>query len=148
MINLVKFYLSFRLPSHKSTVTSFFKTFRPAAMPLTSEEFERLADDIFTRRSAKLRLRMRNRRFRSGLGISSHVCSWYWNRLEEERLLPTGFQPKHFIWTLLFMKLYCAESVNAAICGCDEKTFRKWSWLGMQAIGELELVSTLGICKN
>jgi len=111
-------------------------------MPLTSEEFEKLADDIFMQRSAKLRLRMHNRRFRSGLGISSHVCSWYWNRLEEECLLPTGFQPKHFIWTLLFMKLYCAESVNAAICGCDEKTFRKWSWLGMQAIGDLELVST------
>jgi len=110
---------------HKSTIASVLKTYFPASMPLTSEEFEKLADDIFMQRSAKLRLRMHNRRFRSGLGISSHVCSWYWNRLEEECLLPTSFQPKHFIWTLLFMKLYCAESVNATICGCNKKKLPK-----------------------
>jgi len=116
-------------------------------MPLTSDEFERLADEVFLRRSPALRVRMKNTRFRAGLGVSPYVCSWYWNQLEKEDLLPPGFKPKHFIWTLLFLKLYCSESVHATLCGCDEKTFRKWTWLGVKALGHLEVVSVGILCK-
>jgi len=116
-------------------------------MPLTSDEFERLADEVFLRWSPALRVRMRNTRFRAGLGVSPYVCSWYWNQLEKEDLLPPGFKPKHFIWTLLFLKLYCSESVHATLCGCDEKTFRKWTWLGVTVLGHLEVVSVQTIVK-
>ncbi len=111
-------------------------------MPLSKEDFELLADEtILHRRGRQLRRRLRNRRFRAGLGVSSYVCSWYWNQLEKQKLLPKGFQPKHFLWTLLFLKLYSSESVHASICDCDETTFRKWVWIGLKVIGDLDLVS-------
>jgi len=75
---------------HKSTVASVLKTYFPASMPLTSEEFEMLANDIFTCCPAKLHLRMHNRRFHSGLGISLHVCSWYCKKIIMFSLIYVG----------------------------------------------------------
>jgi len=111
-------------------------------MPVSSDEFQKLANEVLNRRSSKSRLRKYYRRFRAAMGISPDLCSWYWNQLEKEKLVPTGFLPKHFLWTLLFLKLYCSETINACICDCDKKTFRKWSWIGIKAIVDLDLVST------
>jgi hypothetical protein len=38
-----------------------------------------------------------------------------------------GASPVHLLWTLMFMKLYYADEVNAFIAQVDENTFRKWS---------------------
>jgi hypothetical protein len=39
----------------------------------------------------------------------------------------------------MFMKLYCSETVHCIIAGgeVDEKTFRKWSWIFVDAIAAL-----------
>jgi hypothetical protein len=107
-------------------------------MQLSSTDFEELADDMLLRRSRAIR--NMNRRFRSTMGVSSSICSWYWNQLDKRFLIPAGFLPKHFLWTLLFLKLYCSETVNALLCDCDEKTFRKWTWIGIGLIGDLDMV--------
>jgi len=129
--------------SHKiALIIIIYKRRIQSIMPLTKEDFEALADAVILhRRGRALQRRFRNRRFRAGLGVSSYVCSWYWNQLEKEKLLPKGFLPKHFLWTLLFLKIYASEHVHAAMCGCDETTFRKWVWIGLKVIGDLELVS-------
>ena len=44
------------------------------------------------------------------------------------------------MWALLFLKLYEIEPVNASLVRCDEKTFRKWSWLFVEAIGDLDYI--------
>jgi hypothetical protein len=42
------------------------------------------------------------------------------------------------LWALLLLKLYLPENVNAAMTGPDEKTFRKWSWLVVGLISDIE----------
>ena len=49
------------------------------------------------------------------------------------------------LWTLAFMKLYDSEAVLAAICRCDEKTFRKWVWQGVDVLGDLDLVRHVNV---
>lgn len=67
--------------------------------------------------------------------------------MDEDAKLPKKARPEHLLWTLLFMKLYSAENVLAPMCGCDEKTFRKWVRLMMAAIGSLDdVVRTLSVC--
>ena len=59
--------------------------------------------------------------------------------------MPNGAQPYHLLWGLMFMKLYCAEAVNASMAGgVDVKTFRKWSWLFAEAIAVLHY-SVVGV---
>jgi len=38
----------------------------------------------------------------------------------------------------MFLKLYNIEAINASIAGCDEKTFRYWSWTLVHVIAMLE----------
>jgi hypothetical protein len=40
----------------------------------------------------------------------------------------------------MFLKVYACERVFQALTGVDEKTFRKWAWLYVHAIGSLEVV--------
>ena len=41
----------------------------------------------------------------------------------------------------MFIKQYNKESTYASICGCTEKTFRKWVWIYLKVISRLDLVS-------
>jgi len=36
--------------------------------------------------------------------------------------------PEHLLWTLMFLKIYMPYRAFAALVGCDEKTFQKWTW--------------------
>jgi hypothetical protein len=100
---------------------------------------ERLAERI-TRKSPALSRRTAERRFKSAFGVSSYVCHALWNMLVDQSL-PKSATPIHLLWTLCFMKLYTAESVLASLCGCDEKTLRKWVWTMVEQLAKLELVS-------
>ena len=80
----------------------------------------------------------RLRRFRKIFGISAVTCSQVWKLCVPE--LPQGAGPLHLLWTLYFLKQYGVEEVNSAFAQCDEKTFRKWCWIMIQALAELELV--------
>lgn len=62
--------------------------------------------------------------------------------------MPKGVQPKHLLWGLLFLTTYDTEENLAQRVGnVDEKTFRKWSRLFVDAISylECEVVSSLSI---
>lgn len=83
------------------------------------------------------------RKYRTFYGVSPEVCSMLWNRILQK---PSGAQPKHLLWSLLFLKNYNKEHVNAALVLADEKTFRLWSWRFVTLISQLEVVSSKEIC--
>ncbi len=79
------------------------------------------------------------RRFRATFGQSPIICSIIWDKIEEARqTMPQGAKTIHLLWAMMFVKLYCCEEVNASLAGCHEKTFRKWCWLFVFAISDLE----------
>jgi hypothetical protein len=83
--------------------------------------------------------RTKARRYKALFGVSAATCSRLWALVKPS--LPSSAGPRHLLWTLYFLKQYGHEEVNAAFCQCDEKTFRKWSWMVMQVLADLELVS-------
>lgn len=78
------------------------------------------------------------RKFKCFYGISPNVCAILWKKIKDK---PPTAEPRHFLWSLLFLKQYNKEHVNAAIVGVDEKTFRKWSWTFIYLLAELNVVS-------
>ena len=75
------------------------------------------------------------RNFRSFFGVSSRTCADAWARVRDQS--PAKFTRSHFLWGLMLMKVYAAESVLAALAGTTRKTFRKWSKIAVQLIADL-----------
>merc|ERR1712176_207418 len=64
-----------------------------------------------------------------------------WVMMVENDVLPLGGIFDHFLWALLFMKLYPEnESDLCGKLGCSEKTARKYIWPMIDAISELGYV--------
>lgn len=53
-----------------------------------------------------------------------------------------GADPKHMLWGLLFMKVYSTEEAHSTVCGISRNTFRKWSWLMLNLISGIKIVSS------
>jgi hypothetical protein len=66
------------------------------------------------------------RRFREFFGVSPLVCQEIWYKVLNQ--LPSGAKAKHLLWTLFFLKR------------SDEKSFRKWTWIFIDLISDLEVV--------
>jgi hypothetical protein len=87
----------------------------------------------------------RKRRFKKIFGVSASVCAKLWILLAAH--LGRDSRPVHLLWTLFFLKHYSVEEVNSAFAQCNEKTYRKWTWLMVEELAKLELVSgTVGCC--
>lgn len=80
----------------------------------------------------------KTRRFKSYFGVTPHVCSIVWKKIRPEA--PIDFQPKHLLWGLLFLKQYTDEHNRHGILGADEKTIRKWSWVAVKLMSNLNVV--------
>ena len=80
-----------------------------------------------------------DRRFRSLFGVSPVGCGEIWIRISP--MLPGSGQPKHLLWSLLFMKTYYTEHTLRVITGADEKTQRKWIWICIKLIAAMDIVS-------
>lgn len=89
--------------------------------------------------------RGKKRSWRAVFGIGPKVMVRSWNLLlenpsEEFQAALQGKppNPEHFLWALIFMKVYGNETTNARIAGnvCED-TFRKWSLLYAREIGSL-----------
>lgn len=78
-----------------------------------------------------------HRKFRSFFGVSPNVCAELWCLIQNK---PINSKPKHLLWSLLFLKCYNVEHVNASIVEADEKTFRKWTWFFISALVNLKIV--------
>jgi hypothetical protein len=83
------------------------------------------------------------RQFASLFGCTPAVASALWNRIDkkkEEIGVHCDFTPTKLLWTLCFLKIYTSETVLSVICGCTEKTLRKWVWKGIDILADLDLV--------
>ena len=92
-----------------------------------------------------------DRDFREYFGCGPLVALSLWNLLATMDMVPSGGTLEHFMWTLMFLKLYTKESPLCNLAGgVDRKTFSKWVWLFIFAISGLEstVVSILTICCN
>jgi hypothetical protein len=81
------------------------------------------------------------RRFRAHFGVSPLVCAHVWCALGP--YLPARSDHRHLLFALLFLNAYQNEHVNAALCGVDEKTFRKYQWMYVELLAtKLNVVSS------
>ena len=83
------------------------------------------------------------RRFKSVFGVSPAVFAVLWENLNGTR--PLESMPRHLLWSLLFRKVYATEGINSSIAGVDEKTFRKWTWVFIDILSRMNVVSYLFI---
>lgn len=74
-------------------------------------------------------------------GVTPEVSSIIWEKLKDE--LPEGSEPKHLLWSLLFLKQYCDEHNRRSILGADEKTIRKWTWVLVELLYKINVVLLL-----
>ena len=89
--------------------------------------------------------------FRSFFGCSVAVFLSLWSLLGTTDTIPEGGTITHLLWTLLFLKVYSnAKSLCALVGGVDPETFRKWTWLFIPAIANLEplVVSGATCCER
>ena len=86
-----------------------------------------------------------DRQFRASFGTHPLLCHQIWNLINNGLMCTSNncARPKHLLWALLFLKQYNTTEINSALVGEDEKTFRKWSWIVINSIAELDLVSTV-----
>lgn len=77
------------------------------------------------------------RKFRTFYGVSPEICALLWNQIGNK---PSGSEPKHLLWCMLFLKTYNKEHINAAIVNVDEKTFRLWTWRFVELLAQLNVV--------
>jgi hypothetical protein len=78
------------------------------------------------------------RKFRAFFGTSSLVCVAVWDFLLVQR--PRKSTPEHLLWALLLLRRYTIESVNAALVGVSEKTFRKWAHTFIHLLSNLPVI--------
>lgn len=83
------------------------------------------------------------RRFKSFFGVTPYVCSLIWDKIKND--VPNGGDPKHLLWCLNFLKQNSVEHYRRAIFYADEKTIRKWSWLFVELLSNLDVVTLIFI---
>jgi len=67
------------------------------------------------------------RMFRATLGVSFPTASELWNRLDPKNKISARAEPKHLLWTFVFLKVNKTEPVHLKITGCKSRdTFRQW----------------------
>lgn len=77
------------------------------------------------------------RRYKSMFGVSPSICFKIWKLLE----IPPSIKPIHLLWTLNFLKQYNTEHTSKAIFKINEKTYRKYVWIIVEALAEINVVS-------
>lgn len=112
------------------------------ASVISEDTFIHLATSLVSNLSFSYSPSVRDRRFRAHFGTSAEICSKLWTLSAAHR--PRGVRPIHLLWALLFLKQYNTENVNAGVAACNELTFRRWCWIMVRALSEIEdLVSKI-----
>ncbi|KAL7526661.1 hypothetical protein ACHAWF_007363 [Thalassiosira exigua] len=78
-------------------------------------------------------------RLRSFFGCGVLIILDAWFRMKTEGLIPEGGMFFHYLWTLMFLKIYGTENVMCGHAGgVDKKTWRNWVWKFVYALSSLE----------
>ena len=120
---------------------------RKRASPVSSLDFMEEAR-IMLRRDPKIRRsdKSEDHGFREHFGCGVIVVHCVWMMMESREMIPNDGMVHHLLWKLMFMKSYTKEKTMCTLVGIrDPKTLRKWMWLFIYSIAELEssMVSNL-----
>lgn len=115
---------------NNSTIILCFQT-------MTSTEFLKTGNR-YTKSSSSRSPSTSLRRFKSFFGITPSMCTIVWNKLKDKA--PIGSKPKHLLWCLFFLKQYPIEHIRQSVLGADEKTIRKWNWIFIKLLSQLDMV--------
>jgi hypothetical protein len=77
-------------------------------------------------------------KFREMFGCGLLIAFSVWNIMSKNDLIPEGGSIFHYLWSLMFMKVYARTSVMSTLASADDKTFQKWVWVFIWAIASLE----------
>jgi hypothetical protein len=113
-------------------------------MSVNAARFRAEGNEVM-QRSRRVSARIEDARFRAHFGTSANICCELWKMIGANAI--DGAKPVHLLWALMLLKLYCAESVLCTLAGgVHEQTFRKWAWLFVNEISELQyrVVSCVG----
>ena len=78
------------------------------------------------------------RRFGDFFSTIPEIFSQLWNAPLGLGGVVRGGKPAHILWACLFLKMYTMNDVLSALIGADPNTFRKWTWLFIEAMSYLE----------
>ena len=104
--------------------------------------------------------KIHDRRFVANFGCLPRTCADLWKRIlgsgQIEFMIKVGskkrfyvnhppYKPKHLLWGLYHLKCYPTENQSIGMVGNNEKSYRKWVWVFIEAIASLknEVVSTI-----
>lgn len=85
-------------------------------------------------------------RFVAHFGVSPCHCAYIW-LLTSDEMFNIKAEKIHLLWTLNLLKTDDTEHCMKGRWGCDEKTFRKWLYLVLDAICDLDLVRIM-LCRQ
>ena len=80
------------------------------------------------------------RRFREYYGVNASVISMVWQKIHATHWFTKNRikgDLNHLLLAFSYLQQYQTESINAKDVEKDEKTWRKWTWLYIEAIGSL-----------
>jgi len=85
--------------------------------------------------------------FRATLGVSFRIVAELWNKLDPTSKISNRANPKHLLWTLVFLKVNKTEPIHLKITGCKSRdTFRHR--VGRFAAAIAALQSTIIVLAN
>lgn len=102
---------------------------------MSAATFLRLGN-IYTKATSNTNTNLR--RFTSFFGITPKVCARIWEMIKSS--LPAGSKPTHLLWSLNFLKQYNTEHTRRSLFKADEKTLRKWTWVFIELMSNLNVV--------
>ena len=107
-------------------------------MIITKDAFKYLANQMLGKKQDRSE-KEQKKDFAHFFGTCPVVCADLWNRLDPINKINTKAQPRHLLWSLLFLYKYYDEKSNCQIVGIkDPKEFRKWTWVFVKQIADLE----------
>lgn len=113
---------------------------RKRASPVSPLDFMEEAR-LMWRRDPKVKRseKSEDRDFREHFGCGVNVAHTIWMMMESRELIPNDGMIHHLLWTLMFLKSYTKEKTMCTLVGIrDPKTLRKWVWLFIDNLAELE----------
>jgi hypothetical protein len=116
-----------------------------ALTSLTKVQFEEIAKDVLRWPAQRIWETKKDERFSSCFGTPSTVVAKIWNRIlpavlqdQADGYQANGAQPKHLLWSLVFLKVYSTEAIHCSIVGWpDRNVYRKWCWYFLKKISDL-----------
>jgi hypothetical protein len=79
-----------------------------------------------------------NRKHSAHFGSSICMTHLLWCMLDVSNEGPSGATITHLLWTLMFLKMYGTVDTLANKCRVDKNTYRKWTWLLLERLAELD----------